>query len=248
MKRENKTIVKFLATVLVAGIIGGIAGFLSGHFETSLAWLLMKMRGLLLSTAPYALVILNLIFLGTAAAYYFKSSGMNKAEGCQTEENEEVYNRIDKTAGLAISLTSVGLILNLLWFCFTSLAYFGHYITSTGLGVAIIAFALFSGVSIFLQRVIINFVKKLNPEKQGEALDRNFQKDWFGSFDEQERIAAYKAAFQVYRTSPALYIGIFLVLIFTSFVVDIGVAPFLVWGVLWLTQTIVYLKETMKHS
>ena len=57
----------------------------------------------------------------------------------------------------------------------------------------------------------------------------------------------YEAAYVVYRKSNWLYAGIYIVLLMCSVAVDIGVLPFLMLGIIWTYQIVLYICNYEKR-
>ena len=63
-----------------------------------------------------------------------------------------------------------------------------------------------------LQYQIINYTKMLNPEKRGNVLETNFQKEWFESCDEAEKDLIGKAAYASYKALTIAFVCCYIVL------------------------------------
>ena len=51
----------------------------------------------------------------------------------------------------------------------------------------------------------------------------------------------YEAAYIVYKNSFVLYTGIFIFMLMLTVAVDIGVLPFLILGIIWTFQNVLYM-------
>ena len=74
---------------------------------------------------------------------------------------------------------------------------------------------------------IVNYMKKLNPERKGNVFSWNYDKECLASCDEREKVQVFHAGYQVYLKSQYLYLGLFVALILLSTILDLGIAPFL---------------------
>lgn len=102
-------------------------------------------------------------------------------------------------------------------------------------------FVLYSLWCAFSEHLLVEQTKKMNPEKKGNALSLHFNRDWVGSCDEQEKARMYEAAYIVYKNSFVLYTGIFIFMLMLTVAVDIGVLPFLILGIIWTFQNVLYM-------
>ena len=100
----------------------------------------------------------------------------------------------------------------------------------------------------FMQRKVINFEKVLNPEKKGDALNLNFQKEWFESCDEYEKMAAYKACYKSYKALQMGFMIAFVSVTILGTVFKIGILTHITVGCLWLLHSLTYLVECIKES
>lgn len=95
---------------------------------------------------------------------------------------------------------------------------------------------------------IVKYQKKLNPEKKGNFLSWAFRKQWLASCDEREKEKIYKAAYKSYTIQQYVYPVIFIALILLSTILKVGILPFIVLGVIWVSLLISYLYEYQKKN
>lgn len=67
-------------------------------------------------------------------------------------------------------------------------------------------------------------------------------------YDEQELQQVYRAAYKAYSSTTILYTILLVVLLLGELFFNIGITPILVLGIIWLTQTIIYQRESLKNS
>lgn len=94
---------------------------------------------------------------------------------------------------------------------------------------------------------MVKYRKKLNPEKKGNIFSWNYDKEWLASCDERERMQVFRAGYAVYVKSNILYLIIFICLILTSIIFDLGIAPFLVLLVIWCSQILIFTYYSRKR-
>ena len=77
-------------------------------------------------------------------------------------------------------------------------------------------------------------------------LDTKFQQEWFDSCDEAERQMIWQCGWASMRAVSRAMLVLFVLLVVLGLVADIGPAPMLVLGSLWLVQTLSYQRAALK--
>ena len=91
----------------------------------------------------------------------------------------------------------------------------------------------------------------MNPEKHGSVYDSKFQKKWLESCDESERRQIGEASYRAYMVTTRLCLGLWLVLVVLSMVVEMSLLPVFILLVVWGTMQVTYALESIrlgKHS
>lgn len=246
-QEKRKSIIYFWIILGISGFFGATLSILVRHFDQSIQELFLSGKLFLLQSAPYMLILLGALFIIASLLLCYQSQRLQKS---WNQENEQTLDAIDRYLGLALGCTAIGIIINMLWFGFCLLGYQQELYPPKALGIlhSIPCFLVITLIYVFLQRYFVELTKKLYPEKQGDALDFNFQKTWLASCDEQEKQAVYCAAYKAYSFSPILFSIIFICLLIGSLYFDMGVLPLIITGTIWLTQTIVYLQASLSYK
>lgn len=240
---RKKSLIRFWIIIIVSALIGGFTGFIGTRIEASMIDFLQMCRLLLLQTAPLVMICSAIIFI-CGSLWYEKQA--RKLFSAWDQENEAVYDLAEHKLSMAMAATNVGTIIHMVWFGFLILARNASFLSAQSLLIYILIFMVLTFVYVFLQRRFVEFTKEMYPGKKGDALDMDFQKQWINSMDEFEQQVIYKAAYKAYSAGQVLYLSILLVLFLGALFFDISVLPFLVVGVIWLIQSIIYLKEAIK--
>ena len=124
---------------------------------------------------------------------------------------------------------------------YTSL--FDHHIAIT-LGLLIVS--LMWGV--FLQKKIVEKIKELAPEKQGNVFDTKFQKDWYNSCDEMERAQIGRCCYEVFKIMGSLYLIVMVVLCCLAISGWVEPLWIIVFGLMWLIQQGIYSYYAIKEG
>lgn len=249
MKHERKknTLI-FVGLLLVGGIIGGASGMLL-NFQHDLAKSGIELvRDWSLAAAPVGLVVLGVWNL--VLTIWYDRKGKRLYAGWDQEE-EQTFEEMERCTSMAMSYTAVGITLSMILFgiytvgmtegCYDMLGMWGN-LAICGLFIALVVFM------VLYQRKLVDFDRKLNPEKQADVLDLHFQKKWLASCDEQEKKIVGEACYRSFMVTSQVYLGLLLIILLCGMFFETGILPYFVLGAAWLTQQIVYLKETMKRS
>lgn len=100
----------------------------------------------------------------------------------------------------------------------------------------------------FLQRQIVDIVKKIEPNKKGDVLDINFNKEWMNSCDELEKMIIYRSAYKSYKILNYAHSLGFTFVLLLSIKFDIGLLPMIIVGFFWILHQGVYHQEAKKLS
>lgn len=238
-REDKKHLKRFLVLFVVCLAVGTVAGIFCGIMaaeETTLSVGEMLL-GVLEKISPYANLVISTLVLVVCAVVFPKCRA--RFMDCR-EEDEETLNWIDIRLSYLMWMISMNMILCYFFmgagiFCtFRSDMPKGKMLFYLVLTVTGIFYTLI--VDTVYQKKIVDLEKEINPEKQGSVYDTRFQKVWFASCDEAERISIYKCAFMAYRVTGTSCIVLFLFCLFGIFLFDFGLMPLtmvlLIWGIL----------------
>lgn len=205
IKRENqKALPKFIGLMALSLVFGVALGlglvFLSfGSFGDILAaaglFFTQKVAGWLLFACP-------VITLAVCLPIYL---GAKKQIAAWDGEDETVSNEIETKLSVCIWITSMELIASF----FLIAALISGFMENAGTEREIAPAMFWGGLAAFLigglgmgtvfQQKLVDATKRLNPEKQGSVYDTKFQKKWYESCDEAERLVIGQCAFKAYQ-------------------------------------------------
>lgn len=235
VKGDNrKAMPKFLLTIFVAGLGGGVVGALTsmagryGLWETVSAGLDQVMEVLALWGYPVSAVVL-------LAGSWWKYRSAKKGFAAWDGEDEDVIDRAELALSWTMLLLSALLILSLFFFT-VSVRYLGFGLPLVG----IMAFFILSmTATVLIQQKTVDLTKRMNPEKQGSVYDTKFQKKWLASCDEAEQKQIGQAAYRAFNVTNVTCIVLWLGLTVLGMSFDIGLLPVVmvtvIWGVLQMT-------------
>ena len=253
MKTQKTTkhhLLRFIGILLVSMLIGLAVGIAVGAGSEQLTGLLERLTGLV----PGASLVLMAVFwagfltaglvllrLGDRQAAAARLDAEELDEAAQAAQEDAVW-RADRRYGIGMTIVSVEVVLNLTLFGLWAQGGVGGLQSLWAVGLLF----LFSFLALALQGALVRSTKRLYPEKQGSVLDTKFQQEWFDSCDEAERQMIWQCGWASMRAVSRAMLVLFVLLIVLGLVADIGPAPMLVLGSLWLVQTLSYQRAALK--
>jgi len=242
-KKALITILIFVGFCLLGGCVGLFIGTLAGN---TAGFDLLPLKALVKNAFIYAAPVILIIVFAFVFIYsltgYFKSK---KAIAHWDGEDEEYIEKVEARLGIIISILTNGLVIV---YCLFSICAYAQFFLMTDEQffsifplTALVYLAFFASIfsSTFIQRACVGLVKKINPEKKGDTLSVNFQKEWEQSMDEAQKLMLYETG---YRTYKVMNIALMLAWLICTLGImfGMGLMPSLVVSALWLTTTITY--------
>lgn len=248
MNNRKKSLHRYLWVTFVSAFVGGVCGglaMMSRNLDWNLGWLL-KLLPIILSTMSTIFIIVILVF---TIVKYFKAK---KYVQLSNDEDEEIYLIADSQLSLALSFNTVGTIVGMLGlgFVIPMLTYWKiedasaiHYYAITLGMTSVVIFCVYVLITTCLQVKIVDLIQKIYPEKEGYALDKKFEKQWFENADENERKIIGEASYHSYRITQKVMSYLLVIALFIGFFQPDSYLFIILIGIGWLTLTITYLKK-----
>ena len=221
MKKLNPTI-KFFVVMVISAFIGGLLGGSMIHGESAIIQSLINFQNFIMN---YNLSIQTVI-LGLSAMLILILYFSAKRKLKRLEENDDVlFDQIDRQLGVLFPLISVSMISG---FCLFGITVTG-FMTEFKL-VGLMIFLVNMAFTLTMTVLALKLTKTLYPEKKGNPLDFNFDKEWLKSCDEAEKFVIYKASYRCYQLMNFVYCGVLTVCLLISIAMNIGIFPYLLIG------------------
>lgn len=227
-----------LQIALVAGIgalIGGGGSFLFFCFEEQLSSLLSGIAG---NISRYSSLILILTAAITCVLSTILVLRLGKRCRKWDGEDEVWAEKLEKS--IQRYQTVLGFF-EILCVCISGIVLGRQQADITETIAAISAFIIAVLWTMICMDKIVKYDKNMNPEKRGNVISWNFNKQWLASCDELEKIRLFQAAYHTNITSQYLYCAIFVILVLVSAIEEVGVVPFLILAVIWCSQILLNL-------
>lgn len=192
---------KFLIIVFLIAFAGGVVGFIGA--ENSLGLMIYNFFS---KIGEFIALNSFLIFMVWAIGsnvlawglYFIGKFKVNR----DLKNDEEIIN--DNIIAWSMTINNLIVIVGLVMFVniFKSVNL-GEFSRLEELGpirvvACIVVFLLSIFVSVFLQKLSIEFIKGYNPDIYANILDLRFQKKYIKSVDEREKLEIYKAGYKAY--------------------------------------------------
>lgn len=240
VKQENKkALPKFILIVVLSLALGVGLGLALVKLSLENFQITLDAAGLFFTNhvAGWLLIALPVIEFAVCLPIYFSAK---KQLAAWDGEDEAVSNEAEAKLSVCVSIT--GLCTVLAFFLLS--AMFAGFVGNAGTPQMMPAPMFFGGLAgflvdlfapIILQQKLVDLAKRLNPEKQGSVYDAKFQKKWYDSCDEAERILIGQCAFKAYRAMCAACMALWVVFALGGMFFSWGFLPALavciVWGV-----------------
>ncbi len=246
--KDNKKTLKAVIVLIVLFILGGAFGWFMGYMSTEaesfdLTAIKEVIKNILIYATPVALLAVFVFVTVFSLIGYFKA---RKATANWDGENEAYIEKVETKLGIIISMLTIGLVL--VYSLFGINAYAQFFLASGEIFMSMLPLsiaALFAMIATMVyntivQRACVQLIKKINPEKKGEALAVNFQKEWEQSMDEAQKLMLFETGFRTYKVMSHVIIFVWMVSVL-GMMFGMGLMPMLIVSALWLTMTITYM-------
>lgn len=238
---NQKAFPKFVGLIALGGLVGGVIGFLSGIVGASnLPEIVVQgIERFLEMITPWSIWVASVILLGIGIMKYCKAKQLFATwDG----EDEEQVEQAEQQINWGILSTSLLVILDFFFFGI------GIQLPEEGFRnvLFLLSFVLSLVALVILQQKMVDLTRKINPEKQGSIYDMKFQKKWLASCDENEMRQIGQAAFKAFNAVTYTCVGLWMVLVFLSYVLDVGVLPIFLVMLIWGVSQVAYILECIR--
>lgn len=246
---NRKALPKFLLIIFCAALVGGVFGYCAAAFGLDgLAGVLAQMgEAFSLWVAPWLLLACAVAQPLICVPMYLRAKGLfARWDG----EDEAVPSRIDRALSILMWITGM--------FCLASMFLMGasyagpmwdeeelHLLNLLGVPVFFIVSVV---ESMLIQQRAVDLTKRLYPEKQASVYDMRFQKKWFESCDEAERLMIGQCAYKAYSAVTKVCVALWLIFSLSAMFLNTGLLPILAVCLIWGVSQCVYSYWAVKLS
>ncbi|MCR5737972.1 MAG: DUF3169 family protein [Eubacterium sp.] len=248
VRTEKKKVMKFLLFLLGCFVLGAISGGMMGFLgDKNLMPVKEKLVEFLSDIAPFLFIACNVILLILSLISYMKAKHQySQWDGV----DETVIDNIEYQLNYPMVFSNIAVILNLAFFAimifFIEANYYqGSFARILEKGIVAIFF-LGLAWTIVMNNCTVNFVKKLNPEKQGSVFDNNFQKQWEESCDEGQKLIIYKSAYAAFKWVNYICISLWVLGVIGIFSFHTGVLPVIFVCIIYFISNMAFMVTSIK--
>lgn len=247
-KQQNKRAKKtFTIVMILSTLLGAVVGFSAGisgdadmkDITTVLGTAITNGLGFAAPFLQLVLFIVDFIFVSVSF------SKCKKRWDAEKDTNEDIYDELDAKITNVMSVISIYTVVS--YFLFSAAFYYAvHVKFSIWFLMSLIVFIVDIVLVIGYQRKSVDFVKLMNPEKQGSVYDFKFQEKWLDSCDEMEKQMIYQCGYKAYQVTNLMCIILWMVFTCLALFLKISLWPVAIVSLFWLVLTITYLAEGRK--
>ena len=235
----------FIVFLIISGIIGGIIGAagviaLDRGSAKDVTTLLAKAftNGIGIA-APFLLTAFFVFVLIYSAVMFSKCK---KRWATEKDTNDDIFDELDKKLNNILGVIQVHTVIS--YFLFSAAFYYAVHVEGTiWFLIALLVFILDIIFIVVYQRKVVDFVKIMNPEKQGSVYDLKFQEKWIKSCDELEKQMIWQCGFKAYQVTSNMCIFLWVLFTCGAMFLKISLWPVAMVSLFWLVLTITYLVE-----
>lgn len=248
-KTDKQIFRRWVLVMILAFVGGGVGGFFSvpiSEWVKENAGKLVVNAGVITYTALIIFALLNIVCIIFTFCYYEKTKRMAEEWNGEDEEQIEI---IEKKIDYA--MIPLGIIPCVNQFLFAATFYMGFDMLRKDMDficsiLSLVIFIATSLVYVALQKKLVDLTKKLNPEKQGNVLDKNFTDEWLASCDEAQQLLIYKCSYKAYKAVASACNILWFVTFVGMLSFDTGLLPIFCVSLIMTVMQITYMRESMK--
>lgn len=240
-KSELKLIVIFLL-VLGASFVGGyFFGTMGARYEDTMKELLQVVANGATMAFPMFYVFVNAMLIVASLVIYIVA---RKKAQLWDRESEEVINGVEKRLNWSVTLINILMIADIFFYgvmvYISAYTKFGESYDDELFVLGTVTFLVSYALMMVLYKLIVDLVKKLNPEKRGSVFDIKFMKEWEDSCDEAEKLTMYKAAYKTYHIVSVVCMLMWMVSFGSMLLFQTGLLPMFCVSAIWVTMVATY--------
>lgn len=244
-QNDRRIYLRFILFLLISTIGGFLLGrdtrILQDLAGTDIAFVLKKIS----LAMTYILPVLYLLLHLTVAVVSFIIYGTAKRRAALWDgEDDEYIESVEAQLDIPTVLGNVTLVLSCL--LYTVLIYQVEYMNITQKHQSALVLCgtvlLVAGFvyEMIVQKLVVDLLKELNPEKRGNVFEIDFMKTWVESCDEAQKLNQYKATYHSFRATNFACLILWLVCFMVMIIFHTGLFPSICVSVIWLILTVSY--------
>lgn len=247
---DGKKIGSFILILILSGLAGGFLGAFGvmlfkyiNEYDVRFLDLFAQIQRDFTVPASFIMIGADFLLMLFAFFAYLKAKKLWNSD----MDDDEKYEKTDRKLSVGLILTNVLYFVNFSFFGFafyTSLGiskeenqgWFGIYLRM----VVLIIFTITLFVGLAIQKACVNQTKLMNPEKKGSIYDTKFNKVWYASCDEAERMQIGIASYQAFKVTNNVLLWLMVTFVMGGMFLEIGILPILVIAIIAIVMNVTY--------
>jgi uncharacterized membrane protein len=246
--KSNQKILLIFIAILAASMVGGfVFGRLMANAEdtVTLVNLARDIKEFFVRAIPVVFVITFVLGMILSLTSFLRCHMMYKKLQ-NDRENDDLWDALEEKLNQPIILTnSFFMVILCLFFCCLITEKQAAYSSVVFITIFLL-FVAFGVMGILIPKMTIDIEKKLNPEKQGNVLDLEFQKVWMDSCDEAQKMIAYKAGYKAFQSTNAACLILILAAFICSVAFQTDLMALIFVCVIWFVNNLSYMIRAAK--
>ncbi len=248
-KQQNKKAKKSFTIVMILSVLLGlVVGFLNGYVNADMG--AVNLTPVLANAITNGLgIAAPFLLLGLFAVnFIYVTSSFSKCKKrwyAEKDTNEDIYDELDAKITNIMSVIQIYTVVS--YFLFSAGFYYALHVKWTiWFIMALVVFIVDIVLVLGYQRKSVDFVKLMNPEKQGSVYDLKFREKWIESCDEMEKQMIWQCGYKAYQVANGMCILLWTVFTCLAMFLKISLWPVAMVSLFWLVLTVTYLAEGRK--
>jgi hypothetical protein len=246
--KSNRKILLIFIAILAASMVGGfIFGRLMVRAEetVTLVNFARDTREFFVRAIPVLFVIASVLGMILSLTSFLRCNAMYKKLQ-NDRENDDLWDALEEKLNQPIILTnSFYMVILCLFFCCLITENRAAYSSAVFIAIFLL-FVASCVMGILIPKMTIDIEKKLNPEKQGNVLDLEFQKVWMDSCDEAQKMIAYKAGYKAFQSTNAACLVLILAAFICSVAFQTDLVALIFVCIIWFVNNLSYMIRAAK--
>lgn len=239
-KSEKKIIIRFLVIMVCSVVLGYIVGKYTHMLQETKGADFIPVWNAICSIATYILPVLYVVMHLVVATVSFAIYGKARKQAAAWDgEDEDYIEAVEARLDIPIILGNIVMVLNALLYAVVifqaeqvEMSKLQQDILINGGNIVFFVGLIYQFV---LQKLVVDLVKKLNPEKRGSVFELDFIKTWVSSCDEGQKLKQYTATYHSFRITNITCVLFWLLCFISQFMFHTGLFPTICVSVIWLT-------------
>lgn len=225
MKKIRNSYLKIGILIFLVLILGFMLGFFSNKMNMfSIKKNLIQINALIMGKIIWIQLALFFGLLIETTKNLVKVKKLYLKYG---EDEDEIYDFIERVQERSLTITQITFILNLIMFAF-ALTEKNDLIRSSI--IIFIITAIYIGI---IEIYLINQAKKYDMSKKGNPVDLVFEKHWMNSCDEAEKMIVYKVSYETLKVMKHTFLFVIVLLFIFKIKFNAGNFSIALVGIIW---------------